>query len=100
MNMVLIIFTLAAIIVLLSLALCTWMIAKNKSHRLWWIISVVLLVLGIACFILASVIGVCVDDKSILHEPFALIPIGYFLSLTGVLSVLLRMLLNRLKATA
>ena len=36
-----------------------------------------LLIFGIACFILFYVIGSEVDEDGYLHEPFALLPLGF-----------------------
>lgn len=100
MDIVTTVFLAAAIAVLLSMALCAWMAIHDKAHRLWWTVSATLLGLGIACFIARIWIGAHVDDEGILREPFALIPIGYLLSVAGVLSVLLRIILNRLQSYA
>lgn len=75
--------------VLLSTALSLWFAVNDKSYRRWWTISAALLLLGIACFIGVGLIGSHIDKDGFLHEPFALIPIGYLLSLAGLLSVLL-----------
>lgn len=100
MDMATTVFLAIAIVVCLSIVLCAWMVIHDRAHRLWWIVSATLLGLGIACFIALNVIGTHIDDQGILHEPFALIPIGYLLSLAGVLSVLLRIVLNRLQSYA
>jgi len=41
--------------------------------------GVVLLVMGLACFVAFALIGSTVDENGLLHEPFALIPIGWLL---------------------
>ena len=48
----------------------------------------VLVVMGLACFVAFEVIGVTVDDNGLLHEPFALIPIGFLFVTLGVLLAL------------
>lgn len=97
MDVVITIFVTVAIATILSFALSGWMIIHDKAHRLWWIISATLLGFGIACFIALTLIGSDVDEEGLLHEPFALIPIGYLLCFAGILSVLLRIALNRLR---
>ena len=98
MDIVTAVFLAVAIAVLLSIVLCAWMVIHDKAHRLWWIVSAILLGFGIACFIALNLIGAYVDGEGILHEHFVLIPIGYLLSFAGVLSVLLRVVLNRFQS--
>lgn len=51
-------------------------------------IGAVFIVLGLACFMAFNMIGSTVDETSMLHEPFGLLPIGLGLLFIGVLSVL------------
>ena len=51
-------------------------------------IGAVFMVFGLACFMAFNMIGSTVDDVGILHEPFALLPIGYGLLFIGVLVAL------------
>lgn len=46
-------------------------------------IAVSLLFLGSLCLIAFRLIGASIDGKGLLHEPFALIPIGFALIASG-----------------
>ena len=48
-----------------------------------------LVVMGLSCFVAFELIGATVDDNGLLHEPFALIPVGFLLVTLGVLLALL-----------
>ncbi|MGL4792346.1 MAG: DUF3955 domain-containing protein [Aeromonas jandaei] len=38
-----------------------------------------LVVMGLTCCVAFELIGAMVDENSLLHEPFALIPVGFLL---------------------
>ncbi|WP_157499872.1 DUF3955 domain-containing protein [Lysobacter sp. Root983] len=46
-------------------------------------VAVSLLCLGSLCLIAFRLIGVSIDEDGVLHEPFALIPIGFALIASG-----------------
>lgn len=46
-------------------------------------IGVLLMVMGVGSFMAFSLIGSSLDKQGFLHEPFALLPLGYLLLLTG-----------------
>ena len=48
-----------------------------------------LVVMGLSCFVAFELIGATVDDNGLLHEPFALIPVGFLLVTLGVLLAML-----------
>ena len=48
-------------------------------------ISFLLLVAGALCLLAFNLIGSTVDAQGVLHEPFGLLPIGFFLMVLGVL---------------
>ncbi len=52
----------------------------------------VMIVLGVCCLLARSLIGSYVDEEGWLHEPFFLIPTGFFLILIGVLAWVVRKL--------
>lgn len=54
---------------------------KNKLA----LASLILFILAIGCAVAFSIIGSHVDENGILHEPFALIPIGYLLAFLGLI---------------
>lgn len=45
--------------------------------------GIFLMVMGIGSFMAFSLIGSSLDKQGFLHEPFALLPLGYLLLLTG-----------------
>ncbi|CAJ1835840.1 hypothetical protein PEKONANI_02357 [Aeromonas jandaei] len=47
-----------------------------------------LVVMGLSCFVAFELIGATVDDNGLLHEPFALIPVGFLFVTLGVLLAL------------
>lgn len=47
--------------------------------------TIIMILAGIGCFALSTIIGSTVDANGILHEPFFLIPIGYLFLLVGVI---------------
>ncbi|MBM0490660.1 DUF3955 domain-containing protein [Aeromonas jandaei] len=51
-----------------------------------------LAVMGLSCFVAFELIGATVDDNGLLHEPFALIPVGFLLVTLGVLLALLALI--------
>lgn len=51
-------------------------------------IGAVLAAMGLACFVAFELIGSTVDENGLLHEPFALIPIGFLCVAVGVLLAL------------
>jgi len=95
--MVLVVFLTTATVVLVSLVRCVWAIINSEPHRRWWVTNTFLLLASIGCFIALNLIGSYVDKEGGLHEPFALIPIGYLLSFTGILGTLLRITLDSLR---
>ncbi len=52
--------------------------------------AVILILAGLACFVLFKLIGSSIDADGHLHEPFGLLPIGFVLILFGVLGLLIR----------
>ncbi|MGY3903178.1 DUF3955 domain-containing protein [Aeromonas lusitana] len=50
--------------------------------------GMLLMVMGIASFMAFSLIGSTLDEEGFLHEPFALLPLGYLLLLMGAVLAL------------
>ena len=50
------------------------------------LISACLIAIGLACAIAFHLIGSTIDANGLLHEPFALIPIGYLFFAAGLLT--------------
>jgi len=73
-------------LVLLALAICvlaaaTWAAVTTRSRA--WTLTATLLWAGVASFTAYNVIGSTIDESGGLHEPFALVPIGWMLILAG-----------------
>ena len=47
--------------------------------------TIIMILAGIGCFLLSSIIGSTIDANGMLHEPFFLIPIGYLFLLIGMI---------------
>ena len=58
-------------------------------------IGALLLLAGLGCFVAFNFAGTTVDAQGFLHEPFALLPLGYLLLFIGMV-LTLRPLLRRL----
>ena len=63
------------------LAAATWAAATRRRA---WMLTATLLWAGVASFTAYSLIGASVDQRGVLHEPFALVPIGWLLILAGM----------------
>lgn len=46
-------------------------------------IGALLILAGLGCFVAFNLLGTTVDAQGFLHEPFALLPLGYLLLFTG-----------------
>lgn len=51
--------------------------------------GILLILAGLGCFLAFHQIGATLDTQEVLHEPFALIPLGYLLLFAGALLALL-----------
>lgn len=51
-----------------------------------------LILAGLGCFLVFNLLGTTVDAQGFLHEPFALLPLGYLLLFTGMVLSLLPLL--------
>ncbi len=61
---------------------------NNLMTKKLYKLSFMLISSGLACFALFLMIGAVIDEQGILHEPFALIPIGWvFIGLGCALGV-------------
>ena len=59
-------------------------------------ISILLLMTGGLCLLAFNLIGSTVDAQGVLHEPFALLPIGFLLIALGALSYIFQLVKNKL----
>jgi hypothetical protein len=58
------------------------------------ILSITLILIGLSCFFAFHIIGSNIDNAGILHEKFALIPLGYLLIGIGLFSVIARLFIH------
>ena len=47
-------------------------------------IGALLILAGLGCFVAFNLLGTTVDTQGFLHEPFALLPLGYLMVLTVI----------------
>ena len=59
-------------------------------------ISILLLMTGGLCLLAFNLIGATIDAQGVLHEPFALLPIGFLLIALGALSYIYHLVKNKL----
>jgi hypothetical protein len=56
-----------------------------KTKRKGYLVAVIFLAIGAGCWTVYNYIGSYVDEEGWLHEPFGLIPIGYFFLFLGII---------------
>ena len=66
-----------------ALITATWMSVRSPSRPWFWRVSAGLLWAGVLSWVLMFASGSTVDEDGVLREPFALVPIGWFLLLAG-----------------
>ena len=66
----------------------------NEDNEMTTTIGTLLLLAGLGCFVAFNFAGTTVDAQGFLHEPFALLPLGYLLLFIGMV-LTLRPLLRR-----
>ena len=67
----------------------TKLMNDSSEVRKMWInlyVTIIMILAGIGCFLLSTIIGSTIDSNGVLHEPFFLIPIGYLFLLMGLIS--------------
>lgn len=62
-----------------------------EKTKLSWYTMIATLLAGIGCFGLMALLGSSIDSNGILHEPFFLIPMGYFFLLISLISGLIHL---------
>jgi hypothetical protein len=76
-----------------------WKALKGKAHAWHWRISALLLWMGVLYWATAILASPGLDKDGVLQEPFfGLIPVGFFFYVPGILTVVLRAVLNLLHA--
>lgn len=88
--------SLALLVLIIFLGFSSYMFFRAKEHLLYWRICTALLWSGVFCFLAKFQIETTLDTNGFLHEPFALIPLGYLFLFLGVLGGLLRILTDLL----
>ncbi|WP_324029176.1 DUF3955 domain-containing protein [Aeromonas caviae] len=54
--------------------------------------GVLLILAGLGCFLAFNLLGSTLDAQGFLHEPFALLPLGYLLLFTGMVLTVIPLL--------
>lgn len=62
---------------------------KTKYKMIMVVVGMILLCIGLSCFLIEAVSVEYIDAQGILHENFFLIPIGYLFLFSGFVSVLI-----------
>ena len=60
--------------------------SEVRKMRINLYATIIMILTGIGCFLLSTMIGSTIDSNGVLHEPFFLIPIGYLFLLMGLIS--------------
>lgn len=60
--------------------------SEVRKMRINLYATIIMILAGIGCFLLSTIIGSTIDSNGVLHEPFFLIPIGYLFLLMGLIS--------------
>ncbi|MFQ2711833.1 DUF3955 domain-containing protein [Aeromonas caviae] len=55
-------------------------------------IGALLILAGLGCFVAFNLLGSTLDAQGFLHEPFALLPLGYLLLFTGMVLTVIPLL--------
>ncbi len=55
-------------------------------------IGALLILAGLGCFLAFNLLGSTLDAQGFLHEPFALLPLGYLLLFTGMVLTVIPLL--------
>ncbi|WP_150666714.1 DUF3955 domain-containing protein [Pandoraea commovens] len=63
---------------------------RDVDHRRYWTVCACFIFAGFACWIAFAAIGSEVDAQGVLHEPFALVPVGMLMVVIGVVGSLVR----------
>ncbi|MFD1670671.1 DUF3955 domain-containing protein [Agrilactobacillus yilanensis] len=71
--------------------------SSNVRRARFNMISILLIVIGLGCFLAKTIIGSSLDSNGILHEPFFLIPIGYLFLVSGIVVTLISLVIKYLK---
>ena len=66
----------------------------DEDNKMTMKIGALLILAGLGCFLAFNLLGSTLDAQGFLHEPFALLPLGYLLLFIGMV-LSLRPLLRR-----
>ncbi|WP_246189190.1 DUF3955 domain-containing protein [Pandoraea anapnoica] len=81
-----------ALLLVSAIALIAAIVAavKDVNHRRYWTVCACFILAGFSCWIAFAAIGSEVDAQGVLHEPFALVPVGLLMVVAGVIGSLVR----------
>ncbi|WP_342310503.1 DUF3955 domain-containing protein [Burkholderia pyrrocinia] len=76
-----------ALLIVSALSLVATIVAvvREADHRGYWTVCACFIIAGFACWIAFAAIGSEVDAQYVLHEPFALLPVGWLMVGIGVI---------------
>ncbi|MCU1649496.1 MAG: hypothetical protein JWQ60_645 [Pseudonocardia sp.] len=78
-----------------ALITATWMSVRRAPRPWFWRASAGMLWAGVLSWVLMFASDSTVGEDGVLHEPFALVPIGWFLLLAGTTVAFVTGLLSR-----
>ncbi|MGS4934032.1 DUF3955 domain-containing protein, partial [Aeromonas sp. 25-281] len=66
----------------------------DEDNKMTMKIGALLILAGLGCFVAFNLLGSTLDAQGFLHEPFALLPLGYLLLFTGMQGEIVNILLK------
>ncbi len=64
----------------------------DEDNKMTMKIGALLILAGLGCFVAFNLLGSTLDAQGFLHEPFALLPLGYLLLFTGMVLTVIPLL--------
>ncbi len=64
----------------------------DEDNKMTMKIGALLNLAGLGCFVAFNLLGSTLDAQGFLHEPFALLPLGYLLLFTGMVLTVIPLL--------
>lgn len=72
------------LLVLMTIVATIQSFRRRERPVLWWRVAAVMFWLAVTCIVGFAVIGTHIDAQGMVHEPFALLPLGYLAMLAGL----------------
>ncbi len=64
----------------------------DEDNKMTMKTGALLILAGLGCFVAFNLLGSTLDAQGFLHEPFALLPLGYLLLFTGMVLTVIPLL--------